>query len=61
MLYRSFVYLAGMLINFFGVALLINASLGARILDIIFYRCHRPPRFYGRILVRCISTHHHFR
>ncbi|MFQ3543847.1 hypothetical protein Q7A53_07155 [Halobacillus rhizosphaerae] len=29
MLYRSFVYLAGMLINFFGVALLINASLGA--------------------------------
>ncbi|WP_101845595.1 YitT family protein [Halobacillus sp. Marseille-P3879] len=29
MLYRSLVYLAGMLINFFGVALLINATLGA--------------------------------
>ncbi|MFC7321485.1 YczE/YyaS/YitT family protein [Halobacillus campisalis] len=29
MLYRSVVYLMGMLINFFGVALLINATLGA--------------------------------
>ncbi|MBN8234885.1 hypothetical protein JF544_06470 [Halobacillus kuroshimensis] len=29
MLYRSIVYLTGMLINFFGVALLINATLGA--------------------------------
>ncbi|QAS51337.1 YczE/YyaS/YitT family protein [Halobacillus litoralis] len=29
MLYRSVVYLVGMLINFFGVALLINATLGA--------------------------------
>lgn len=29
MLYRSVVYLLGMLINFFGVALLINATLGA--------------------------------
>ncbi|KHE68020.1 YitT family protein [Halobacillus sp. BBL2006] len=29
MLYRSLVYVAGMLINFFGVALLINATLGA--------------------------------
>ncbi|MCA0985533.1 hypothetical protein LCL89_15965 [Halobacillus yeomjeoni] len=29
MLYRSFVYLLGMFINFFGVALLINATLGA--------------------------------
>jgi len=29
MLYRSMVYLFGMLVNFFGVALLINATLGA--------------------------------
>ncbi|SDX95005.1 MULTISPECIES: YczE/YyaS/YitT family protein [Salimicrobium] len=29
MLYRSSIYLLGMLINFFGVALLINATLGA--------------------------------
>ncbi|MBP2003962.1 YczE/YyaS/YitT family protein [Halobacillus andaensis] len=29
MLYRSFVYLMGMFVNFFGVALLINATLGA--------------------------------
>ncbi|WP_226579833.1 YczE/YyaS/YitT family protein [Halobacillus litoralis] len=29
MIYRSVVYLIGMLINFFGVALLINATLGA--------------------------------
>ncbi|MCA1012061.1 YczE/YyaS/YitT family protein [Halobacillus halophilus] len=29
MLYRSLVYLFGMLVNFFGVALLINATLGA--------------------------------
>ncbi|MFG6149367.1 YczE/YyaS/YitT family protein [Halobacillus sp. B23F22_1] len=29
MLYRSFIYLLGMLVNFFGVALLINATLGA--------------------------------
>ncbi|MCP3028519.1 YitT family protein [Halobacillus sp. A5] len=29
MLYRSVIYLTGMLVNFFGVALLINATLGA--------------------------------